>query len=759
MKKTAIAAALLVASSASQGATLTAGETFNINVLADGVSCFTFGDCTTGVGAFTDNDTDALATNGSSIAGDGFAGVINVTTADDGNGGVTFSVNSFNMDTYLATAGGAFGTFATDVTTMSGAVDAAGNVTFDPTGRSGVAQFFAASLGEQPWNTGSTFTSGTQTNFDPATGLDNTTLTGTALALDGSAVIISSSNVGPAWGFFDGTPYTEVFSLNFLLKNIARPDSYNIDQGTTDNSLTILDNDVPASATIISIDTPTPSIQGTVVSFNSGDTSLTYTPPADLAVKSDTIDYTMSDGVTSRSATITITIIDTTAPVIVLNGTDPMNVQNGDTYVEPGANCTDNFDIDKNATVGGDVVDTSIDGSYVVTYDCSDSAGNTAIQVTRTLQVITGDPPPTISVNGADPLNVPVTPGDSNSFTQAIANSDVACSDNKPNPVLTNDAETAVDTSTLGGPFVVTYDCLDDAQQSATSVMRNINVVDEEPPVVTPTGPNPTNITVGSTYVEQGASCTDNFDQSPTIEISPAEDTVDTSVVGISTTITYSCTDNSGNSTLASIVVNTTSLAPVITLNGDENIPLFVGQPYTEEGAVCDDDVDANSEALISGDIVDTSVEGTYTIRYNCSDSDGLDAIEVIRTVEVTVDTEAPIITLNGAATIELNKGFSYFEQGAVCSDNADDDKDATIGGDTVDTATQGSYAVNYSCSDSANNLATVVTRTVNINTVSSSSTSTTKSDKDDEIGSVNWWLLAGVISLMTASRRKAWRN
>lgn len=211
MKKTLLSAAvaLTLASGAAQSATLTAGETFDINILADGVSCFTFGNCVgNAAAAFVDNDTDALATNGSAIGGDGLAGKINVTTADDGAGGVTFTVNSFNMDTYLGTAGGAFGTWAGDVTTMSGSVNAAGDIAFDPTGRMGIAQFFTGSLGAQPWNTGSTFTSGNQVNAVAD-------LTGSALALDGSAVIVSASTVGAAWGFFVGTPYTEIFSLDF----------------------------------------------------------------------------------------------------------------------------------------------------------------------------------------------------------------------------------------------------------------------------------------------------------------------------------------------------------------------------------------------------------------------------------------------------------------------------------------------------------------------------------------------------------------
>ena len=216
MNKTLLSAAvaLTLASGVAQSATLTAGETFNINILTDGVSCFTFGDCSGGVGAFVDNDADASAalgsadpSFGSAIAGDGLAGIINVTTADDGAGGVTFTVNSYNMDTYLATAGGAFATQAVDTTGMTGSVDADGNITFDPTGRTGMAQFFNVSLGEQLWNEGSTFTSGNQVNAVA-------NLTGSALALDGSAVIVSASNVAN-WGFFLGTPYTEIFSLDF----------------------------------------------------------------------------------------------------------------------------------------------------------------------------------------------------------------------------------------------------------------------------------------------------------------------------------------------------------------------------------------------------------------------------------------------------------------------------------------------------------------------------------------------------------------
>lgn len=770
MKKIILSAFMLLAYGTSQAATLTPNTVYDMQIVIDATapaispssaadpinffdqlpntySCFTFGNCVATTGTFlSDNDNDAIASNGSSIDADGLAGTIKITTTDDNAGGVTFTVNSFNMDTYVGTAGGMFGTFANNVNTMSGSVDAAGNITYDPTGRFGVAQFFIGSIGEQPWNTAAIFTSGQQVNAVAD-------ITGIALQNDLTATIVSASTVGSAWAGFAGTPYTEIYSLQYVLRLSGNDDSINIDQGTANNTLSVLSNDLPASGlSITSIDTA--STQGTVNNFTPGDTTLDYNPPADLTLQTDTINYTVTNGTDSLSATVTITLIDKTNPVIVLIGTDPTNIANGNPYAESGANCTDNFDPTKPALIAGDPVNTSIDATYVVTYNCSDIAGNIAAEVTRDVIVSTSDLPPVISINGADPLDVIVTSGDSNSFTQAIANSDVSCTDDRDTPTLTNDALT-VDTSTLGGPFTITYNCSDSVPQNATPKFRDINVVDNIDPVVVAVGSNPTNIVVGNSYVEQGANCTDNFDTSPTLVITPDENTVDTSAIGISTTITYTCTDSSSNNHVATIEVVTISTGPQITLNGDANISLFLGKPYTEEGATCDDDIDASKDALISGDTVDTSLENTYTVRYNCSDSDGNNATEVTRTIIVSQDIENPVITLNGLASTTINKDFNYFEEGAVCSDNADADKTATIGGDTVDPTTPGTYSVNYSCTDSAGHEAIVVIRTITVNEEVTPASTSTADPNDDEIGSIDWLMLASFIGLIAARRRK----
>ncbi len=61
---------------------------------------------------------------------------------------------------------------------------------------------------------------------------------------------------------------------------------------------------------------------------------------------------------------------------------------------------------------------------------------------------------------------------------------------------------------------------------------------------------------------------------------------------------------------------------PVITLNGDSNITLYVGDKYKELGATATDNKDGNITVEIKGS-VDTSKEGVYTINYSAKDKAG----------------------------------------------------------------------------------------------------------------------------------------
>jgi hypothetical protein len=88
-------------------------------------------------------------------------------------------------------------------------------------------------------------------------------------------------------------------------------------------------------------------------------------------------------------------------------------------------------------------------------------------------------------------------------------------------------------------------------------------------------------------------------------------------------------------------------------------------------------------------------------------------------TVNVTngaADTTAPVITLTGSATINLNVGDSFTDPGATATDNVDGNLTSSIAvTGSVNTNAVGTYTLNYNVSDAAGNAATQVSRTVNV--------------------------------------------
>ena len=77
---------------------------------------------------------------------------------------------------------------------------------------------------------------------------------------------------------------------------------------------------------------------------------------------------------------------DSTAPIITLNGQAIATINLNSTYTDAGATATDKVDGDLTSSiVTTGVVNTSIEGDYIITYTVSDTSGNTA---TTTRQVI-----------------------------------------------------------------------------------------------------------------------------------------------------------------------------------------------------------------------------------------------------------------------------------------------------------------------------------------------------------------------------------
>ena len=421
------------------------------------------------------------------------------------------------------------------------------------------------------------------------------------------------------------------------------------------------------------------------------------------SVGSYSITYAAVDAAGNNAAAVirTVTVVDQAAPQITLNGPSTVTVAHNGTYTEQGASATDVVDgsLSVSAT---DTVNTNEVGSYVITYNVSDAAGNAAQPVTRTVNV-TDQAPPVITLIGSD--------------TVTIAYGAPSYTD--PGATATDSVDGDVSVSSVGavlvdivGSYSITYDAVDSAGNAAATVIRTIDVTDQTAPDISIIGESEVTVAHDSTYVDDGATATDNVDGFMVVDITGS---VNTSVIG-TYTITYNVTDGGGNAaTPVTRTVNVTDqTAPSITLNGLASIIVPHNGTYSEQGAMASDAIDGPLTVATSGS-VDTSVVGTYTITYDVSDAAGNAATSVTRTVNVT-DQAAPIITLIGDETETVLVDSTYVDPGASAVDAVDGSIDVNSDAATVvDTSAIGTYVVSYTVSDSDGNAAQTVTRTVNV--------------------------------------------
>ncbi len=102
-------------------------------------------------------------------------------------------------------------------------------------------------------------------------------------------------------------------------------------------------------------------------------------------------------------------VVDTHPPVLTLIGRSVMSIATGTLFNDPGVQAFDTIegDISGNVVASG-TVDISTVGTYIITYNVSDTSLNTATSVSRTVHVI-GAPdvtPPVITLNGSSTITI-----------------------------------------------------------------------------------------------------------------------------------------------------------------------------------------------------------------------------------------------------------------------------------------------------------------------------------------------------------------
>lgn len=438
---------------------------------------------------------------------------------------------------------------------------------------------------------------------------------------------------------------------------------------------------------------------GALVPIPSG--SVNTSSPGDY-----TITYNVQDpaGNAAVSVSRVVTVVDTTAPVISLIGQSSVTVECHSAYTDNGATASDTCD---GALTPQPTSNVNVDdpGVYTVTYNVSDSAGNAAVPVTRTVTV-QDTTLPQIALNGASTVTVECHTG---AYNELGATATDTCDGS-----LTTDIEItgSVDVNTPNS-YTINYRVTDDAGNGATTA-RTVIVLDSVAPVITLVGSAEITVECGGSYTDDGATVADACDASVTVQtVNP----VNTLVPGVYT-VTYNASDAEGNQaaqvTRTVTVVDTTS--PSLTLLGDAAVTVECGGSYTDAGAsasdTCDDDEQLTQAIVVTGGPVDTSAPGTYTLTYSVSDAAGNAAAQVSRTVTVQ-DTMKPVISLLGDAAVTVECGNAYVDNGATVADECDAAVQVVVDGQVPDTT--GVYTISYNATDAAGNVADEVTRTVTV--------------------------------------------
>ena len=106
-------------------------------------------------------------------------------------------------------------------------------------------------------------------------------------------------------------------------------------------------------------------------------------PPVDFNSSGDIIDIGAYE--------YTEETIDTTPPVITLNGDNPMTIECGSGFTDPGASAIDDVDGNISVDISNGVNATEV-GTYEVIYTATDNSGNTSSEI-RTVYVEDTSPP------------------------------------------------------------------------------------------------------------------------------------------------------------------------------------------------------------------------------------------------------------------------------------------------------------------------------------------------------------------------------
>jgi len=505
-----------------------------------------------------------------------------------------------------------------------------------------------------------------------------------------------------------------------------------------------------------------------------------------------TITATITKGDYTLEKTFTVLVIaDPVKPVIALNGSSNVIIEQGQIYVELGAQAIDNIDgnITDKVVMSG-FIDTKKLGVYTLTYTVSDKAGNIA-QVERTITVVKASMPASTIIQ---------VDGDQKSTDNKIKDSLKEAKKQKADKIVlvvneeveygapiqvsigkdqlktAYDQNTKIELHTNNASIIVPIRELDLTQFTKNSrlelVIEKVDVEQEQ------------NLALVSAISKMNADFAiyDNkvFDFKMRVieEDSQGNVTSTKDIKNFQTTedidlnifvgtnideqlrfmtfyfnetteeweyIRSSYDEQSGNMSLLTnhlsiySVMKTTKVqkqAELTNIMNKENITVKEVRSILE-----DPDMDFDGDAMnkydafpdvhkdaVAQELITKKPDGGYT--YTSLSEQVTNSVNSKHTA-ITTDTEKPVIKLSGPSVVYVQKGKAYVEQGVTATDNQDGDitgRVIMIG--SVDTSKNGTYILRYIITD-ANGNQSEITRKVIVQNASSDAVSSDESDEE----------------------------
>jgi hypothetical protein len=332
---------------------------------------------------------------------------------------------------------------------------------------------------------------------------------------------------------------------------------------------------------------------------------------------------------------------DSAAPSIALNGSALENLECWPgPYNDAGATATDACIGPVPVTVNGSV-NTRMAGNYTLRYTAQDTAGNTSLEVSRSVR-INDTVGPAITLTGPNAVTLECMV---DTYTDLGATAEDLCSGPAPVTVDTSGINTSVT-----GPYLARYSASDLSGNTNTAV-RNVIVDDSLPPTITLNNPTPDPMVMecATPFNDPGATASDLCQGNVSDTVFVEFTNLDTNRQG-DYVVRYQAHDRRGHDVQATRNVRVKDTTPpVLTVVGAPISEIECGtQP--DLGVTATDACFPNTATIVATPAQLPNEPGEFDVTYSATDAAGntTPAAERVSRHFTVVDTTEPVLVVNG---------------------------------------------------------------------------------------------------------------